>query len=64
MSKTYRSRPSARDGAPNMADAKNTLVAIERDTALRNAVMSAKSQEDWQDHLSWLYGGTGLDNRV
>lgn len=30
-----------RDGAPIMADAKNTLVAIERDTALRNAVIDA-----------------------
>ena len=27
---------------------------------LRNAVMSAKSQEEWCDELAWLYGGTGL----
>lgn len=30
-----------RDGVPTMADAKNTLVAIQRDTALRNAVIDA-----------------------
>jgi 3-hydroxybenzoate 6-monooxygenase len=29
--------------------------------ALRNAIMSAKSQEEWRDTLAWLYGGTGLD---
>jgi salicylate hydroxylase len=28
---------------------------------LRNAVMSAKSQEEWRDTLAWLYGGTGLE---
>ena len=28
---------------------------------LRNAVMSAKSQEEWRDALAWLYGGGGLD---
>jgi salicylate hydroxylase len=27
---------------------------------LRNAIMSAKSSEDWYDNLAWLYGGTGL----
>ena len=27
---------------------------------LRNAIMSAKSQEDWYRDLAWLYGGTGL----
>ncbi len=27
---------------------------------LRNAIMSAKSQEDWYGDLAWLYGGTGL----
>jgi len=27
---------------------------------LRNAIMSAKSQEEWHDDLAWLYGGTGL----
>ena len=29
--------------------------------ALRNAVMSAKSPEQWFETLAWLYGGTGLD---
>ena len=29
--------------------------------ALRNAVMRAKSQQDWFDTLQWLYGGNGLD---
>ena len=28
---------------------------------LRNAIMSAKSQEEWHDDLAWLYGGTGLN---
>ena len=28
---------------------------------LRNAIMSAKSQEDWYGDLAWLYGGTGLN---
>jgi 2-polyprenyl-6-methoxyphenol hydroxylase-like FAD-dependent oxidoreductase len=28
---------------------------------LRNAVMRAKTQEDWYDTLQWLYGGSGLD---
>ena len=27
---------------------------------LRNAIMSAKSQEEWCQDLAWLYGGTGL----
>ena len=27
---------------------------------LRNAIMSAKSSEDYYDDLAWLYGGTGL----
>jgi salicylate hydroxylase len=27
---------------------------------LRNAIMSAKSQEEWCGELAWLYGGTGL----
>jgi 2-polyprenyl-6-methoxyphenol hydroxylase-like FAD-dependent oxidoreductase len=27
---------------------------------IRNAIMSAKSQEDWQKDLSWIYGGSGL----
>jgi len=29
--------------------------------ALRNAIMSAKSQDDWFAALDWLYGGSGLD---
>lgn len=29
--------------------------------ALRNALMGAKSQDDWLDTLQWLYGGNGLD---
>jgi 2-polyprenyl-6-methoxyphenol hydroxylase-like FAD-dependent oxidoreductase len=28
--------------------------------ALRNAIMSAKTDEEWYDSLAWLYGGTGL----
>ncbi len=28
--------------------------------ALRNAIMSAKSQDEWLDTLEWLYGGNGL----
>jgi 2-polyprenyl-6-methoxyphenol hydroxylase-like FAD-dependent oxidoreductase len=27
---------------------------------LRNAIMGAKSQEEWCGDLEWLYGGTGL----
>jgi 2-polyprenyl-6-methoxyphenol hydroxylase-like FAD-dependent oxidoreductase len=27
---------------------------------LRNAIMSAKTSEDYYDHLAWLYGGSGL----
>jgi salicylate hydroxylase len=29
--------------------------------SLRNAIMSAKSQEEWRDALAWLYGGAGED---
>jgi len=29
--------------------------------ALRNAIMTAKSQDEWLDSLEWLYGGNGLD---
>jgi len=32
--------------------------------ALRNAMMSAKTVEQWYDAIEWLYGGTGLDNSV
>jgi salicylate hydroxylase len=27
---------------------------------LRNAIMGAKTQDDWCGDLAWLYGGTGL----
>jgi 2-polyprenyl-6-methoxyphenol hydroxylase-like FAD-dependent oxidoreductase len=27
---------------------------------VRNAIMSAKSQQQWCDDIAWLYGGTGL----
>jgi salicylate hydroxylase len=27
---------------------------------LRNAIMRAKTQEDWYNTLEWLYGGSGL----
>ena len=47
---------------------KTTLLAILLDVlhpsgahaALRNAIMSAKTDADWYDSLAWLYGGTGL----
>ena len=29
--------------------------------ALRNAIMTAKSQHEWLDALEWLYGGNGLE---
>ncbi len=28
----------------------------------RNAIMGAKTSEDYYDDLAWLYGGTGLDH--
>ena len=31
---------------------------------LRNAIMSAKTPEEWYDTVDWLYGSTGLDVRV
>lgn len=31
---------------------------------LRNAVMSAKSPENWYDIVDWLYGSTGLEGAV
>ncbi|TDK51804.1 3-hydroxybenzoate 6-monooxygenase [Antarcticimicrobium luteum] len=31
---------------------------------LRNAVMSAKSPDEWYDTVAWLYGSTGLDGAV
>jgi len=30
----------------------------------RNAVMQAKSSEDYYNHLAWLYGGTGLGEKA
>ncbi|MBM3646299.1 MAG: 3-hydroxybenzoate 6-monooxygenase [Alphaproteobacteria bacterium] len=30
--------------------------------ALRNAIMSGKTQAEWLDTLEWLYGGNGLDS--
>jgi len=30
--------------------------------ALRNSIMSAKSQDQWYDTINWLYGETGLGN--
>ena len=32
--------------------------------ALRNAIMSAKTDADWYDSLAWLYGGTGLAGAI
>jgi salicylate hydroxylase len=32
--------------------------------ALRNAVMRAKSQEEWRDTLAWLYGGNALEAAI
>lgn len=29
---------------------------------LRNAIMSAKSSDDWYEAVAWLYGGTGLES--
>jgi 2-polyprenyl-6-methoxyphenol hydroxylase-like FAD-dependent oxidoreductase len=29
--------------------------------ALRNAIMTAKGQDEWLDNLQWLYGGSGLE---
>lgn len=31
---------------------------------LRNAMMRAKTAEDWHDSVAWLYGTTGLDGAV
>ncbi len=31
---------------------------------LRNAVMSARSPEEWYDQIDWLYGSTGLEGAV
>lgn len=28
---------------------------------VRNAIMAARSQEEWYDRIAWLYGGTGLE---
>jgi salicylate hydroxylase len=32
--------------------------------ALRNAVMSAKTPDDWYDTIDWLYGSTGLEGAI
>ncbi|MDE0310141.1 MAG: 3-hydroxybenzoate 6-monooxygenase [Acidiferrobacterales bacterium] len=32
--------------------------------ALRNAVMSARTPQDWYDQIDWLYGSTGLEGAV
>ncbi len=32
--------------------------------ALRNAIMKAKTADDWYDQISWLYGSTGLGGAV
>ncbi len=32
--------------------------------ALRNAVLGAKSDDDWYDAIAWLYGGSGLDGTL
>jgi salicylate hydroxylase len=29
--------------------------------ALRNAIMAAKTQDEWYDTVAWIYGGTGLE---
>jgi salicylate hydroxylase len=31
---------------------------------LRNAVMSARSPDEWYDQIDWLYGSTGLEGAV
>lgn len=31
---------------------------------LRNAIMKAKTAENWYDSISWLYGSTGLDGAI
>lgn len=31
---------------------------------LRNAIMRAKTAEDWYDSIAWLYGSTGLDGAI
>lgn len=36
----------------------------EAHAALRNAVMSSKSPDDWYDAVAWLYGSTGIDGAV
>ena len=32
--------------------------------ALRDRIMRAKSEHDWCDTLSWLYGSTGLEGAI
>lgn len=31
---------------------------------LRNAIMNAKTPDDWYGHIEWLYGSTGLDGAI
>ena len=32
--------------------------------ALRNAIMRAKTPDDWYDTLAWIYGGNGLNDPI
>lgn len=32
--------------------------------ALRNRIMSSKTEEDWCDTIEWLYGSTGLEGNI
>ena len=34
------------------------------EAALRNAVMSARTPDDWYDQIEWLYGSNGLESAV
>ncbi len=36
----------------------------EAHAALRNAIMRAKTPEDWYDDIEWLYGSSGLEGAV
>lgn len=36
----------------------------EAHAALRNAIMAAKTPDDWYDHIQWLYGSTGLEGAL
>ena len=58
----YRARASAhRARAAAVARHRRArLPSRRRARPLRNAIMSAKTSEDYYGHLAWLYGGTGL----